>query len=150
MPHHYETISDEVPHHYETIPDPSDLPHHYDTINDGSIYSKGKPADLTKYNWYHGNITEEQAEVAFAGYLDGFLVRHTSKDLILSSVSYGWYSHDIIHRSPEGYRLDGKEMVFKTVHEMIQYYKLFLFTKNRVLGVAADRNSSGMVAAYLQ
>ena len=135
-----------MPHQYETIPEASsDLPHHYDTINDDSIYSKGKPADLTKYNWYHGNIAEEQAEVAFgAGNITRFLVRHTNNNLILSSVTCGWYSHDIIHRSPEGYRLNGKNKVFKTVPEMIEHYRLFPFKRQCGLGIAVDRTSPGL------
>ena len=151
MPRHCETICDKILHQYEAIPETSsDLPHHYDIINRGSIYSKGMPADLTKYDWYHGNITEEQADMALSiGNANRFLVRHTNNSLILSSVSNGCHSHDIIHRSPEGYRVDGKEEVCKTVLEIIGHYNLYPFRGNLVLGKAVDRNSSGNKCSYL-
>ena len=143
MPHVYETISDQVPHHYETIPGiSSDLPHHYETINDSGIYSKGKPTDLMKYNWYHGNISEEQAEVAISyGESNTFFVRHTENKLILSYKIRGWKSHDIIHRSPKGYHLEGKEKVFKTVPEMIDHYKQFPICGDQVLGTVVDHRA---------
>ena len=68
---------------YETISEPSsEMPpespleaeHHYEIIH--GIYSKGKPADLKKYNWFHGNISEEHADVALQQYgnINTFLV----------------------------------------------------------------------------
>ena len=144
MPH-YETISDQVPHHYETIPDTSsDLPHHYDIINDSGIYSKGKPTDLMKYNWYHGNISEEQAEIALgAGTDNAFLVRHSGNKIILCCRIRGWRSHDIIHRTPEGYRLEGKEKMCTTVHALTEYYQQHPIRRGQVLGNPANRASSG-------
>ena len=81
--HFYETISSEIPHQYETIPGPPlEADHHYETIKE--IYSKGKPADLTKYNWFHGNIiSEEQANVALEqhGNMNRFLIRQSTHNL---------------------------------------------------------------------
>ena len=109
--------------HYETISD--QVPHHYE-------------------NWYHGNISEEQADIAIAdGNINKFLVRHSDNKLILSHVTRGWKSHDTIHHSSEGYHLEGKEEVFKTVSEMIQHYKLFPITKDQILGKAVDKTLSG-------
>ena len=144
MPH-YETISDQVPHYYETIPETSsDLPHHYETINDSGIYSKGKPTDLMKYNWYHGNISEEQAEIAIDdGNMNRFLVRHSENKLILSHRTNGWKSHDIIHCTPEGYRLEGKEKVCTTAHELTEYYQQHPIRRGQVLGNPADKASFG-------
>ena len=144
MPHVYETISDLVPNHYETIPGTSsDLPHHYKT---SGIYSKGKPTDLMKYNWYHGNISEEQAEVAISyGESNTFFVRHTENKLLLSYKIEGWKLHDIIHRSPKGYYLEEKEKVFKTVPEMIDHYKQFPISEEQVLGTAVDKALSGIL-----
>ena len=147
MPHFYETIPEppEMPHHYDTISDP-----HYETISDKGIYSKGKPADLMKYDWYHGNITEEQAEIAIStGYNNRFLVRHSDLSLILSKSIAGWKSHDIIHRSPEGYRLEGKEKVFKTVPEMIAYYKLFPIKEDQVLGKTVKKVLPGINNCFI-
>ena len=145
MPH-YETISDQVPHHYESIPETSsDLPHHYEIINNSGTYSKGKPTELMKYNWYHGNISKEQAEITLStGQGNPFLVWHSGNKLTLSYTTKGWISHDIIHRSPEGYCLEGREKLFKTVCEVIDHYKRFPIVKDQVLGKAADKVSSSM------
>ena len=150
MPH-YETICDQVPHHYETIPETSfDLPHHYATINDSGIYSKGKPTDLMKYNWYHGNISEEQTEIALNyGSSNIFFVRHSGNKLILFYRISGWRSHDIIHRSPEGYRLEGTEKVFRSVPDMIEHYKKFPIRGKQVLGYAVDKDLSGIATRKL-
>ena len=140
----YETISDQVPHLYETISDASsDLPHHYDTIKDSGIYSKGKPTELMRYDWYHGNISEEQAEIAMYGVSNAFLVRHTGSNLILSANINGWKSHDIIHRSPEGYCLEGRSRVFMTVPDMIDFYSNSPIRGGRVLGMTVDKSSKG-------
>ena len=124
--------------HYETISEPQ-----YETIKD--VYSKKKPAhaDLTKYNWFHGNISEEQANVALqCEKHNNFLVRGSIHSLILSKKSNGWKSHDIIHHSPEGYRLEGKEEVFKNVPEMIAHYQQFPIHKDRILGKAIDKGTA--------
>ena len=143
--------SNQVPHQFETFPETSsDLPRHYDTINDSGIYSKGKPTDLMKYNWYHGNISEEQAEIALSDGADNrFLVRQSENKLILSYRIRGWRSHDIIHRSPEAYRLEGKEKVFRTVPGMIEHYKKFLIQGEQVLGSAVDKVLSGIATRKL-
>ena len=140
MPPCNETISN------ETFPETSsDLPRQYDTINDSGIYSKGKPTDLMKYNWYHGNISVEQAEIVFNYGADNtFLVRHSGNKLTLSYIIRGWNVHDIIHRSPEGYRLEGKEKVFRSVPGMIEHYKKFPIRGEQVLGSAVDKVLSGI------
>ena len=133
-----------MPHHYETIPETSsDLPHHYDTINDSGIYSKGKPTDLMKYNWYHGNISEEQANFALVGESNRFLVRYSDNKLVLSYGAKGWNFHDFIHHSPQGYRLEGQKQVFESVLEMIAHYMRFPIYRDQTLAIAADKSSSG-------
>ena len=130
--------------HYETIPDTSsDLPHHYETINNSGIYSKGKPTDLMKYNWYHGNISEEQAEIAIDGNMNRFLVRHSDNKLILSYITNGWKSHDNIYRTPKGYRLEGKKKVCSTVHGLTEYYQQHPIKRGQILGNPADKASFG-------
>ena len=129
----------DTPHFYETI---SDLPlgqthsessHYYETIE---VYSQGKPADLMKYDWYHGNITREQADLAIrqSGNSNLFLVRNSGHTLILSKQIRGWNSHDTIHHSPEGYHLEGKQEVFKSVPEMIAHYQRHPIMDDQVLG----------------
>ena len=134
MPHH-KTTSEQV---LQAILGTSSEPHDYDTIDDSAIYSKGKPTDLMKYTWYHGNISKEQADTALSAQKGNtFFVRHLGKKLILSYRTLGWISHDIIHRSPEGYHLEGKEKVFKSVAEMIHQYKKFPIKGKQVLGKEA-------------
>ena len=154
--HHYATIMDppstDAPgHHYATIADsssPSTAPH-YESINDSGIYAKGKPVDLLQHKWYHGNISDEQVNKAL-GYTNNnvFLVRQSGSNLILSKRMFGWVSHDIIHHSPEGYRLEGKEKVFESVAEMIAHYQQFPITGDQILGSPADKQLQGMLAAH--
>ena len=93
-----------------------------------------------KYDWYHGNISEEQADIALKyGSSNIFLVRHSENQIILSYTTSGWISHDLIHCSPEGYLLERKEKVFKTVAEMIEHYKQFPIRKKQVLGNVANK-----------
>ena len=146
MPH-YETISDQVPHHYETIPETSsDLPHHYDIINNSGTYSKGKSTDLMKYDWYHGNISEEQASMAIDGDINLFLVRYCDNKLILSYKAKGWRFHNTIHHSPKGYHLEGKKEVFKNVLEMIAHYMRLPIWGDQTLAIASEKSLSGKTA----
>ena len=140
-----------MPHVYESIPETSsDLPHHYDTINDSGIYSKGEPTDFMMYNWYHGNISEELADIALQVKTSNtFLVRHSDNKLILSYTTKGWKSHDIINHSPEGYCLEGKDIMFTSVVTLIRYYQQFPIREDQVLGTAADKDSSGMIATTI-
>ena len=101
-----------------------------------------------KYDWYHGNISEEQADRKIDKRFNNFLVRHSENKLILSYRAQGQKSHDIIHRSPEGYRLEGKEKVFKTVHDMIEHYAQSPIKWGQVLGAAAEKSLSG-IAKYI-
>ena len=90
---------------------------HYETM---MVNSKGERLELLNYNWYHGKITEEEADIALSrGNTNTFLVRQSGHHLILSQRIRGYRSHNIIHCNPGGYRLDGKEDVFKTVPEMV-------------------------------
>lgn len=134
--------------------DGKEMLHHYDSVSDATsvglgsgIYAKGDPEDITGYSWYHGNITEEQATLALSmGNYNKFLIRHSDTDLVLSMRINGWKSHLIIHRSPEGYRLDKKDKIFHTVLALISYYKQFPVDEGRrkVLGTPIDRQSAGM------
>lgn len=96
-----------------------------------------------KYDWYHGNITKQQAEIATNkfGNTNKFLVRGTSKILILSKRIRGWPSHDVIHRGPGGYHLKGRKKVFKNVPQMIAHYQKCPIENDQVLGKAAEKYS---------
>ena len=123
------------------------MPHHYEAIKTSDVYSKGQPVDLMKYDWYHGSISEEQAEGVLArSPNNAFLVRDSHKNLMLSKRINGWPSHDIIHRSPLGYHLEGKEEMFKSVPEMIAHYQQFpIRHSHHILGGAVDKHVSGTV-----
>ncbi len=115
--------------------------HEYDII---SIYTKGEPEQLTKHNWYYGNITKEQAEAAFSlETKNGFLVRVSADNLVLTRQVLGWISHDIIHRSPRGYRLNGKDKLFQSIPEMIAHYQHYPIDGTQGLGTAITTVPSG-------
>ena len=128
---------------YDYIFEPCLWPFHR---NGQGAYCKGNPADLTTRNWFHGSISEEQANTALStSNHNKFLVRQSNHSLILSNKINGWKSHSIIHHSPEGYRLEGKERVFKTVPEMIAHYQKFPISNRnlQVLGTPIDKAASG-------
>ena len=117
-------------------------------IDDRGSYSKGKPTDLIKYDWYYGNITEQHAILMLEGSsTNRFLVRESNQNLILTKQINGWISHDVIHRSPEGYHLEGKRGVFKTVSEMITHYQQYPIKGNQVLGRPAKKQPQGTYIA---
>ena len=100
-----------------------------------------------EYIWYHRDITEKQADIALNTVRSNtFLVRQSGDKLVLSKKINGWISHDIIHRSPEGYRLEGKEKVFETVPKMIAHYQQFYVddADKQMLGSAIKREVTGM------
>lgn len=135
-------------HHYDTITDiPLETPHHYHTI--AGIYSKGEPVDLVKYNWYHGSISEDQANAALStGSYNRFLVRTSACKLVLSKAINGWKSHDIIQRSPKGYRLGGQGKLFKSIPEMVSYYQQLPISGTQLLGTGIDKQFSGILNSY--
>ena len=130
---------------HEDIPDsPTDIVPHYETIKERNIYSKAEPADLSIFSWYHGNITEEQASfLLMREARNKFLVRNWDNTLILSKKLHGWVSHDVILRSPEGYRLQGRSLSFQSVHKLVAHYKLHPIDKTYKLGRGIDRQFSG-------
>ena len=92
------------------------------------IYANATKEELRELNeqgWYHGYVSKEQAEAGLKSQVEdnGFLVRLFSSRLILSMRIWGWVSHTVIHHNRQGYRLDMKEEVFKSVPDMIQHYK---------------------------
>ena len=134
------------PNQYETV---LEIPDHNSTNSEASepLYDDNatrKSKNLTKHSWYHSNITKEQAEAALRLSNDnGFLVRISTDSLVLSKSLWGWLSHDIIHHSPSGYRLDGKEEAFKSVPEMITHYQHHPIDGSKVLGTAITTVPSG-------
>ena len=89
---------------------PESSPSSRNHVNEHEIYSQGKPADLMKYDWYHGNITREQADLAMklSGNNNPFLIRNSGHKLILSKEIDGWTSHDYNSSQSRGLSL-GRE-----------------------------------------
>ena len=75
---------------------------------------------------------------------DYILVRQSADDLILSAKMKGWIKHFTINRSPEGYCLQGRNMIFKTIPEMITHYQMFPVDGTQKLGTACDRLTPSM------
>ena len=113
------------------------------------MYSKGSPADIVRYHWYHGKITENEATSMLNEMsVDSscFLVRQAAKDLILSVKAQGLIFHVTIDYTPAGYRLhlQGREEVFKTIPEMITHYLMFPIDQlgTQTLGTACNSQVS--------
>ena len=139
------TDNQQATNRYETIiTQAKDAPHHYESVSDH--YSKGEPTDLMEQSWFHGKLTEEQAESALSiGNVNTFLVQQIDNSLILSSSIQGWRHHHVINRSPRGYCLEGKNEYFDNVSEMLKYYQKVPINdlSGQVLGSACDRKFSG-------
>lgn len=112
-----------------------------------SDYTKGMLPEFTDHYWFYGNISDEQATAELSlGNSNTFLVRHTSDTLMLSSRISGWRYDQVIHCSPEGYWLEGKEQQFKSITGLIAHYQKFPIEEQdqQVLGMPCDRRSSGI------
>ncbi len=86
-------------------------------------------------------MSEEEADIAIRGIGNRFLVRQSSNDLFLTSKRRGWIYHHLIKYSTEGYCLEGKEKMFKTIPEMILHYLTFPIDTDskQILGIGCDR-----------
>jgi hypothetical protein len=117
--------------------------------SDTSLYAKGTPAELSKHGWFYGDITEQQATVELGNiHNNGFLVRHSSQTLILSIRLRGWRKDYAINYSPEGYQLEGKDLRFKSVLELIEHYQNSPIDERKVLGMPCDKTASGIAYSY--
>ncbi len=121
------------------------LARHITEENDPKVYTVGEPTHLTLCPWYHGKMNNERAEIVLEqGDHNKFLVRQYSDDLYLSSKRKGWIHHHLIIYNTDGYRLEERENVFKTIPEMISYYCTFPvnINSNQVLGVGCENKGS--------
>ena len=149
-----ETSTGQIHHHYEdisgatiTISENTPMvPPNFSIISDHLV---GIPSKLSKQSWFYGNITKKQAEVKLpvGSKKRQFLVRHTSNALILSSrIGVNSY-HDIIEHGPDGYYLKGWRRHFKSVAEIVDYYRDVPITQdlgcNTMLGYICNRMHSG-------
>lgn len=120
------------------------MPHYYSKIYESAPLLHGVPEELRKCRWFRGKITEEQAEAELSvGRYNEFLVRYTNNTLILSARTAGWIHHDIINHGPHGYHLEGRDVHFRSISEMIEHYQEFPITErcNQVLGIPCGLSS---------
>ena len=87
------------------------------------------------------SVLFQQSEKLVGNY---FLVRQSANDLILSARLHGWMKHLTINRSPEGYCLQERKKLFKTIPEMITHYQMFPVDGTQSLGTACDRLTPSM------
>jgi hypothetical protein len=107
--------------------------------------------EFAQHFWFYGNITEEQATAELSlGNSNTFLVRGAA-DIHLLCLRIGGWRYDLaINRSIEGYWLEGKNLVFKSIPGVIAHYQKYPIEEEdqQVLGVACDRRSSGIYFVY--
>ncbi len=100
-----------------------------------------------RYHWYHGNMNKDKAErVLSEEDRNTFLVRHSSSDLFLSSKRREMVHHHLINYNTEGYHLEEKEIIFKTLPEMITHYMSSPVDSDsdEVLGIGCHRPGTYM------
>ena len=106
-----------------------------------------------RYHWYHGNMTEEKAERFMSGgYHNIFLVRYSFNNLFLSSKRQGMVHHHLINYNTEGYHLEKKELIFKTLPDMITHYFFSPVDSDsdQVLGIGCHRPGININLIFLQ
>ena len=86
-----------------------------------NVYAKGCLIDSDK-DWYHGELTRNQAEEALrASGSNCFLIRESEGNLILSLIHYGEIYHNVIKHGPGWYSLSSEER-FSDLNELVSYY----------------------------
>ncbi len=87
-----------------------------------NIYMKGLPVDSDK-EWYHGELTREQAEKILRNNgSDCFIIRESKEgSLVLSLVNHGEIQHHKITNPLGWYSIDGWSKKFKELSELVEY-----------------------------
>ena len=103
------------------------------------------PTDPTKYQWYHNNITEEEASFVLRKASGNcFLVRSSVDHFILSCQLGGYIHHfTVTHHSEDGYHLQDKEEHFQSIPDLVTYYRHTPPEQRQLLGTPCDREQSG-------
>ena len=85
-------------------------------------YVKACPVDSDK-DWYHGELTRDQAEEALrASGSNCFLIRESKGSLVLSTILQGQIYHYVIKRGPGRYSLSSSVKNFSDLNELVSYY----------------------------
>ena len=86
-----------------------------------NVYAKACPVDSDK-DWYHGELTRDQAEETLrASGADCFLIRKSKGRLILSLIHHGEIYHAVIEHGPGWYSLSSKKS-FSDLNELVSYH----------------------------
>ena len=99
-----------------------------------SVYTVGCPTHLLKYAWYHGKLSNEEANQLLTS-MEGscFLVREDKDNvgsMVLSVKSEEKVSHFVINRGPGWYEVDGTSKRFELVAELLTHYRNNFLTDN--------------------
>jgi len=98
---------------------------------------------LEDFDWYHGDLTKEEAEaILHSDDSNGFFVYESTHTLVLSTRLNGWKAHSIISYSQKGYHLEGKKKFFKTIPKMVAHYQHSPFSGKHVLGAAIGKHTT--------
>ena len=94
---------------------------------DDHPYSVGCPVHLLQYDWFHGKLSQEEANKLLTA-MGGpcFLVREERRKtgtLVLSVKGERGVNHFPINRGPGWYEVTGTAHRFDTVWELVTYYK---------------------------
>ncbi len=93
-----------------------------------NIYTKGLLVDSDK-EWYHGELTREQAEKTLRDNgSDCFLIRESKGSLVLSLINNGRIQHIKITNKLGWYSLDGFAENFEELNELVDYVSTHMIT----------------------
>ena len=86
-----------------------------------NVYVKACPVDSDK-DWYHGELTRDQAEEALrASGSNCFLIRESKGNLVLSLIHHGDIYHMVIKHGPGGYNLSSVKS-FSDLNKLVSYH----------------------------
>ena len=112
------------------------------------VYSVGSPIHLLKYAWYHGKLSNEEANLLLTSKEGSCFLAREDKDnvgcLLLSVKKDEGVSHFNINRGPGWYQVDGTSKQFELVPDLVVHYQsnsLTANSKDDVLGSPCLRAS---------
>ncbi len=87
-----------------------------------NVYMKGLLVDSDK-EWYHGELTREQAEMTLRDNgSDCFLIRESKGSLVLSLINHQETQHYKITNQHGWHSIDGWSKKFKELNELVKYF----------------------------
>ncbi len=97
-----------------------------------NVYTKGLQVDSDK-EWYHGELTREQAEMTLRDNgSDCFLIRESKGYLVLSLINHGETDHAKITNQLGWYSIDSWSKKFKELNELVEYISTHNITPDTI------------------